>query len=228
MDKAEYQQKLEEIQDNVNKRDYQKAYEIAEGIDWKRVKSLRTLNMVADIYDINKDYEGEKEVLLNALSKSSIGKGVLSRLTETCIKLEQIPEAEKYFEKYKSVAAKDSNCILLSYKIAKAKGKDLSEQIHILERYKDVEYTERWSYELALLYSKAGDKRKCIDTCDDMILWFGEGKYVLKAIELKKRYTNLTPAQEGYYQKEQRDADPRLFGNTGELVTAAAAVPKLC
>ena len=228
LDKAEYQDLLDQIQNCVNKKDYQKAYTLAKKIDWKRVKSFRTLNMIADIYEINKDYADCKNVLLIARSRASVGKGILYRLVEVCLKLGDIDEAEGYYSEYVSIAANDNEGLILKYQLAKARNLPLDEQIDILEEFKDREYTEKWTYELALLYSKAGNKIKCVDVCDDMILWFSEGKYVLKAMELKKRYSDLTPAQQEYYDKEQRDSDPRLYSGEGNFAAGiiAKASPK--
>ncbi len=224
LDKAEYQDLLDQIQNCVNKKDYQKAYTLAKKIDWRRVKSFRTLNMIADIYEINKDYEDCKNVLLIARGRASVGKGILYRLVEVCLKLGKIDEAEEYYREYVAIAANDNERLILKYQLAKARNLPLDEQIEILEEFKDREYTEKWTYELALLYSKAGNKIKCVDVCDDMILWFSEGKYVLKAMELKKRYSELTPSQQEYYDKEQRDSDPRLY--SGENRFAADIIAK--
>lgn len=228
MDKAEYQDLLDQIQNCVNKKDYQKAYTLAKKIDWRRVKSFRTLNMIADIYEINKDYEDCKNVLLIARSRASVGKGILYRLVEVCLKLGKIDEAEGYYREYVAIAANDNERLILKYQLAKARNLPLDEQIDILEEFKDREYTEKWTYELALLYSKAGNKIKCVDVCDDMILWFSEGKYVLKAMELKKRYSELTPSQQEYYDKEQRDSDPRLYSGENRFAAdiIAKAAPK--
>ena len=211
MDKVEYQNRLDQITDCVHIRDYKKAYELAETIDWRRVKSIRTLNMISDIYEANKDYEGCKRILLIALNRSSIGKSILYRLTEICLKQGEIGEAEKYYDEFRKAAPRDNSRLILEYKICKAKNGPIDEQIRLLEEYKDREYTERWAYELALLYSRAGDKEKCVDACDDMILWFSEGKYVLKAMELKKQYQDLSPSQQVYFDKEQKIFEARMI-----------------
>ena len=224
MDKAEYQEILDKIQSSVSKKDYQYAYNLAKEVDWRRVKSLRTLNMIADIYEYNKDYTDCKKILLIAKSRASVGKGILYRLVETCVKLGQIDEAKDFYKQYEAVAGNDSGRYLLKYEIGKAANIPIEQQIALLEKYKDSEYTEKWSYELAVLYSKAGNREKCIEVCDDMILWFSEGKYVLKAMELKQRYTPLTPSQLEYYNKEQKDSDPRLY--TGDLGFAAGILAK--
>ena len=201
MDKEEYHQKLDELTGYVREKDYENALKVVEEVDWRRVKSINTLNMVADVYEVNKDYAKTKEILVLARSRASIGRGILGRLVEVCLKLGEIDEAERYFREYSKVAKNDNNLCLLQYKLYKAKKAPLQAQIDVLEDYKDREYTERWAYELAALYAKAGDTRKCIDTCDDLILWFSEGRYVKKAMELKMRYAQLSPSQQSMYDK---------------------------
>ena len=216
MDREEYREKLDQLTDAVSDKDYKKALSIAEQIDWRRVKSLNTLNMVADVYEVNKKYEAEKRILLLAYEKASIGRSILYRLVEVCLKLNQIGEAEKYFREYSKIAKNDSSRCILQYRLYKATRAPLEAQINVLEEYRDKEFTERWAYELAALYAKAGDKKRCVETCDDLILWFGDGKYVLKAMRLKMRYEQLTPSQEknykrmmamGGYESEPRERD---------------------
>ncbi|MGN0363124.1 MAG: hypothetical protein ACI4ET_09820 [Bilifractor sp.] len=201
MDREEYHQKLDELTSYVREKDYDNALSIVEEVDWRRVKSINTLNMVADVYEVNKDYESAKDILILAYNRASIGRNILYRLVEVCIKLNQINEAEKYFKEFSKVARNDNSRCILQYKLYKAKGAPLEAQIDVLEEYKEREYTERWSYELALLYAKAGDVKKCVETCDDLILWFSEGRYVLKAMELKKKYEPLTPSQEQSFNR---------------------------
>lgn len=220
MDKAEYQSRLEEIQSCVSANDYERAADLCDKIDWGRVKSMRTLTMVADIYDKRKQYDKSYKVLRHALDKSAVGKNILARLVDNAVRRGRIEEAQKYYSDFVKLAPNDPARYLFRYQIAKAKNAPLQEQISLLEKYKEYEYTESWAYELALLYSKAGDRNKCIEACDDLILWFSEGKYVLKAMELKSRYTPLTPTQQDYYDKEQAGFDPRLLNmkyRTSEL-----------
>ena len=219
MDKTEYQEKLEELQEYLRIKDYGAAYALVNTIDWRKVKSTRTLNMVADVYEANKDYEKCRQILLIALNRSSIGKSILYRLTEICIKQRDIKAAQDYYEQYCKAAPRDNGRLLLEYKLGKATNRPIEEQIRLLEEYKEREYTERWAYELALLYSKNGDEEKCVEACDDMILWFSEGKYVLKAMELKQKYKPLSPSQQLYYDKEQRDADAGLVYSRAESGT---------
>ena len=218
MDKEEYHQKLDELTGYVRDKDYENALQVAEQVDWRRVKSINTLNMVADVYEVNKDYAKTKEILVLARSRASIGRGILGRLVEVCLKLGQIDEAERYFREYSKVAKNDNTLCLLQYKLYKAKKAPLQAQIDVLEDYKDREYTERWAYELATLYAKAGDTKKCIDTCDDLILWFSEGKYVKKAMELKMRYAQLSPSQQSMYDKMKQS-----YGVSGD----SQALPEL-
>ena len=209
MDKEEYHQKLDELTAYVREKDYENALSIVDSIDWRRVKSINTLNMVADVYEVNKDYESAKDILVLAYSRASIGRNILYRLVEVCIRLNQIDEAEKYFREFSKVAKNDNSRCLLQYKLFKAKGAPLEAQIDVLEEYKEREYTERWAYELVVLYSKAGDTKKCVETCDDLILWFSEGRYVMKAMELKKQYAALTPSQEQNYNRMKAAANRR-------------------
>lgn len=199
MDKTEYGIKLDQINSLAEKQDFQGALEIVETIDWRRVKSIRTLCMVADIYEANRMLEESKEILILAYNRTSAGRAILYRLVEISLKLQQIDESVEYYTEYVKIARGDNAKYLLKYKIYKARRATVEEQIVILEDYKSREYTERWAYELARLYDKAGMQDKCIDECDDLILWFSEGKYVLKAMELKMNYTPLSPSQQSKY-----------------------------
>lgn len=199
MDKTEYQIKLDQINELVDKQDFEGALEIVDTIDWRRVKSVRTLCMVADIYEVNDRLDDSKRILLLAYKRSSIGKIILYRLVEVCLKLGETDEAVDYYTEYEQNAPGDSSKYILKYKIYKAKRAPVEDLIAILEEYKSKEYTERWAYELARLYQKAGMKEKCVEECDDLILWFSEGKYVVKAMELKMAYESLTPSQQAKY-----------------------------
>ena len=204
MDKTEYRMKLDELTDLVEKQDYRGALQIADSIDWRRVKSVRTLSMVADIYEMNKEYERCKEILLLAHNRSMIGKMVLYRLVEISLKLGETEDAAKYFSEFVDAAPNDNSRFILKYKIYKAQKAPLEDQIAILEDYKNREYTERWAYELAKLYSQAGQQQRCVETCDDLILWFAEGRYVTKAMELKMQYEPLTPFQQRNYDRSKK------------------------
>ena len=202
LDKEEFRIKLEEINKLVQKKDYKGAMGIVDSIDWRRVKNVRTLCVVGEIYAANGRYEDSKEIFLLAYHKASIGKNILYRLIEISLKMKDINEAEEFFDEYRQVASNDNTQYILQYKIAKAKDISLNEQIRILEEYKEQEFTEKWSYELAVLYYKAGEKQKCLDLCNEIILWFSEGKYVMKAYDLKLRMGELTGEEKAKYEKQ--------------------------
>ena len=201
MDKTEYHLKLEEINRLVDAQDYEGALTVADSIDWRRVKSVRTLCMVADIYEVNGELEKSMQMLQLAHKRTSIGKMILYRQVELALKMGLYDDAVKYYNEYLETASNDTSKYILKYKIYKAQKAPLEDQIAILEEYKEREYTERWVYELAKLYKKAGQEKKCVETCDDLVLWFGEGKYVTKAMELKMTYTPLSPSQKEKYEK---------------------------
>ena len=175
--------------------------QIVDSIDWRRVKNVRTLCVVGEIYAANKRYEESKEIFLLAYHRAPIGKNILYRLIEVSLKMGQISEATEFFDEYREVAGNDNSQYILRYKIARAKNASLNEQIRILEEYKEKEFTERWSYELAKLYYKAGDKQKCLDLCNEMILWFNDGNYVMKALDLKQRMGVLTGEEKEKYEQ---------------------------
>lgn len=205
MDKTEYRMKLDEINTLVEAQDYEGALTIADTIDWRRVKSVRTLCMVADIYEVNGELEESMKMLQLAYKRSSVGKMILYRQVELSLKMGKYDDAVNYYNHYLETASNDTSKYILKYKIYKAQNAPLDDQIAILEEYKDREYTERWVYELARLYKKAGRENKCVETCDDLILWFGEGKYVKKAMELKMDFVPLTPEQKAKYDLYHAD-----------------------
>ena len=202
LDKEEFRIKLEEINKLVQKKDYKGAMGIVDSIDWRRVKNVRTLCVVGEIYAANGRYEDSKEIFLLAYHKASIGKNILYRLIEISLRMKDIDEAMEFFEEYKQVASNDSTQYILQYKIARAQDASLNEQIRILEEYKEQEFTEKWSYELAALYYKAGEKQKALDLCNEIILWFSEGKYVMKAYDLKMRMGELTGAEKAKFEQQ--------------------------
>lgn len=185
----------------VEAQDYKGAMQIVDSIDWRRVKNVRTLCVVGEIYAANKRYEESKEIFLLAYHRATIGKNILYRLIEVSLKMGQISEATEFFDEYREVAGSDNSQYILRYKIARAKNASLNEQIRILEEYKEKEFTERWFYELAKLYYKAGDKQKCLDLCNEMILWFNDGTYVMKALDLKQRMGVLTGEEKEKYEQ---------------------------
>lgn len=202
LDKEEFRIKLEEINKLVQNKDYKGAMNIVDSIDWRRVKNVRTLCVVGEIYAANGRYEDSKEIFLLAYHKASIGKNILYRLVEISLRMKNVDEATEFYEEYKQVAPNDSSQYILQYKIARVKNISLDEQIKILEEYKEHEFTEKWSYELATLYYKAGEKEKSLELCNEIILWFSEGKYVMKAYDLKQRMGELTGEEKAKYEKQ--------------------------
>ena len=202
LDKEEFRIKLEEINCLVEKKNYKDAMEVVDSIDWRRVKNVRTLCVVGEIYAANKRYEDSKEIFLLAYHRAPIGKNILYRLIEVSLRMKDIQEAEEFYEEFLEIAPNDSTRYILNYKISKEKQVPLDQQIRILEEYKEKEFTERWSYELAKLYYQNGDTEKCLDLCNEMVLWFSEGKYVMKALDLKNRMGMLTGAEKEKYDKQ--------------------------
>ncbi len=199
MDKREYQEKLDEISRLIAEEDYAQAARVADTIDWKRVRNVQTLVMVSEIYEAVERYEDSKVLLLRAYRRSPLGRTVLYRLVECTIHLGQFDEAIEYYSEYVQAAPHDNNKFILKYKIYKGRGSSLDEQIDILKEYLDQEYSEKWVYELAKLQIQADRVQEGLSTCDDLVLWFHSGKYVIKALELKKKYAPLTPKQQEIY-----------------------------
>lgn len=225
MDKAEYRSKLEQLTSLANKEDYKGALEIVESVDWRRVKSISTLSMVADVYEANRMYPEANDILLLAYDRCTIGKGILYRLVEVAVKMQDYEGAEEYYEEFVSAAPHDTSRYLLRYKILKGKKAPLEDQIRTLEEYKEAEFTERWSYELALLYSRNGQEKECVDLCDELELWFSEGKYVIKALELKQKYTSLTSSQQSKYNNGgTADSKQQVGSLLNRMDQAGAAV----
>ena len=201
MDKYEYNLKLEEIKKLIDKQDYKNAADIADTIEWKRVRNVRTLCMVSEIFEANDRLEDAREILLRAFARSSGSRTILYRLVEISVKMKEFDEAVEYYGDFINAAPNDNSRYILKYKIYKGRGSSIEDQIAILEEYKEREYTEKWAYELAKLYSKAGIADKCIETCDDLVLWFHSGPYVIKALELKQKYAQLTTEQQAIYDR---------------------------
>lgn len=208
LDKYEYNLKLEEIDKLVDQKDYEEAAKMADTIDWKRVRNVRTLCLISEIYEASGRLEDSKELLLRAYRRSPVGRTVLYRLVEITTALHQYDEAMEYYTEYVQAAPHDNNRYILKYQIYRGRGASVEELIEILEEYLGQEYTERWAYELAKLYQKAGQMQKCLAACDDLVLWFHSGKYVLKALELKKKYAPLTPKQQEIYEQQYLDSEP--------------------
>ena len=211
MDKFEYQIRLAEMNKLVADQDDVGAAKIADSIDWRRVKSVRTLIAVSEIYVANKRFEDARDVLVLAYSRAQIGRQILYRLVEVSIKLKEFDEAVDFYTEFVQLSPSDNSRYILKYKIYKGRGSSIEEQIKILEDYKKLEYTERYSYELAKLYSKADKIDKCIQECDDIVLWFREGKYVNKAMELKMKYAPLTKTQRELYDKRNEIVEQEVI-----------------
>ena len=202
LDKEEFRIKLEEINRLVEQKNYKDAMEVVDSIDWRRVKNVHTLCVVGEIYAANKRYDDSREIFLLAYHRAPIGRNILYRLIEVSLKMKDIDEAMEYYDEFLEVAPNDSTQYVLKYKIRKAEQAPLEEQIRILEDYKEKEFTERWSYELAKLYYQNGDTKKCLDLCDEMVLWFSDGKYVMKALDLKSRRGMLTGSEKEKYDRQ--------------------------
>lgn len=207
MDKYEYKLKLDQMKALAEKGDYETAAEIADSINWRKVKNINLLIKAGDIYSKQKRYEEAKDILLMAYDRTPLGRMIIYRLAEIAVKMKNIEEAEEYYDEFVEIAPQDNLKYVLRYKISRLKGADVKTLITILEELKETEYTEEWAYQLAYLYHKAGESEKCIDACDELILWFGEGIYVERALELKMHYQPLTKAQEDKYRafKQRRD-----------------------
>ena len=201
LDKYEYNLKLEEIDKLVDQGDYTEAANLADTIDWRRVRNVRTLCLISEIYEAAGRLEDSKTLLVRAYRRSPVGRTVLYRLVEVTTALQQYDEAIEYYTEYVQAAPHDNNRYILKYKIYNGRGSSIEELIAILEEYLGQEYTERWAYELATLYQQSGQMQKCLAACDDLVLWFHSGKYVVKALELKKRYAALTPKQQQIYEE---------------------------
>lgn len=215
MDKYEYSLKLEEINRLVENDNYEDAARIADTVDWKRVRNVRTLCMVSEIYEANGRLEDSKAVLMRAYRRSQMGRMILYRLTEVAIKMKEFDEAIEYYSEFVDIAPNDNSRYVLKYKIYRGRGSKIQDQIAILEDYKEKEYTEKWAYELANLYYKAGEYEKCVEECDDLVLWFRQGKYVIRALELKRKLAPLSAEQQMIYDHRNEHVP-----NKAELVEA--------
>ena len=199
MDKYEYRVKTEQMLDHLEKKEYQKAMDIAESIDWRRVKNASMLNTVSEIYEYNGEFKKGRDILFLAFDRAPGSRKIVYRLGTLALKIKNIREATDCYEEFVKLAPKDPNQYILKYKILRTQGAALSDQIAALEEFKKAEYIEKWAYELAKLYDEAGMTAECLEECDDLILWFSEGKYVYLAMELKMKYKPLTPLQQEKY-----------------------------
>ena len=209
MDKYEYNLKLEEITRLVDQGYYEDAMDIVDTIDWRRVRNVRTLCMVSEIYEENGRLEDSKNLLLRAYRKSQAVRSILFRLTEISVKLRDFDDAAEFYSEFVNVAPNDNSRYLLKYMIYRGRGAAIEDQIEILEEYNQKEYTEKYAYELAKLYYRADQKTKCVDACDDLVLWFRQGKYVIRALELKQKVTDLTPVQQAIYDNRNEATMPK-------------------
>ena len=207
MDKYEYKLKLDQMKALAAEGDYATAAEIADTINWRRIKNINLLIKAGDVYTKQKRYEEARDILLMAYDRSPIGRMIIYRLSEIAIKMKNFEEAEEYYDEFVELAPHDNLRYVLRYRISKAKGADIHTLITILEELKESEYTEEWAYELAYLYHRAGEVEKCINACDELILWFGDGVYVERALELKMLYQPLTKSQEDKYRSFRQYRD---------------------
>ena len=201
LDKYEYREKTEQMMKYVQTRSYDKAKEIADTIDWKRVKNASMLCTVSEIYEYTGEYQKSREILFIAYDRSPGSRKIVYRLGTLALRLGETEEALDCYDEFVSMAPKDPNQYILKYKILKAQNAPIKEQIHVLEEFKKAEYIEKWAYELAELYDQAGMTTECLEECDDLILWFSDGAFVQKAMELKMKYKPLTPQQQKKYRK---------------------------
>ena len=232
MDKYEYRVKTEQMLEYMENKDYQKAMEIADTIDWRRVKSSSMLNTVSEIYEYNGEYQKSRDILFVAFDRSPGSRKIVYRLGMLALKINDPEEASDCYEEFVKLAPRDPNQYILKYKILRAQGAPLTEQIAALEEFKKAEYVEKWAYELAERYHEAGMTAECLEECDDLILWFSEGKYVYKAMELKMKYKPLTPLQQEKYdsrpgaaKKAPEEPAEEPEEETAEETVEAAEVP---
>ena len=223
LDKYEYRVKTEQMLEYAEEKQYKKAMEIADTIDWRRVKNPSMLNTVSEIYEYNGEFQKSRDILFVAYDRAPESRKVIYRLGLLALKINDTDEASDCYEEFVKVAPKDPNQYILKYKILKAQNAPYTEQISALEDFKKAEYVEKWAYELASLYHQAGMTAKCLEECDDLILWFSEGKYVYQAMELKMKYKPLTPLQQEKYDSRP-GARPKV--NTLAAVKAKAAQAK--
>lgn len=223
MDKYEYRVKTEQMLEYAEEKQYKKAMEIADTIDWRRVKNPSMLNTVSEIYEYNREFQKSRDILFVAYDRAPESRKIIYRLGLLALKINDTDEASDCYEEFVKVAPKDPNQYILKYKILKAQNAPYAEQISALEDFKKAEYVEKWAYELASLYHQAGMTAKCLEECDDLILWFSEGKYVYQAMELKMKYKPLTPLQQEKYDSRP-GARPKV--NTLAAVKAKAAQAK--
>lgn len=223
MDKYEYNLKLDQIKALSAEEGYMSAAEIADSINWNKIKNVNTLVKIGEIYEKAERYQDARDILLMAYDRSPIGRMIIYRLAEVAIKMGDYDAATEYYDEFVEIAPHDDMKYVLRYAIKKGQGASFDELITILEEYKDEEYTEEWAYELAYLYHKAGKADKCIDACDELILWFGDGPYVERALELKMLYQPFTKAQEEKYRRFKAEKEkPAKINDEAEVTEIGA------
>lgn len=213
MDKYEYKLKTEQMLELMGEGAYDKAAEVADTIDWKRVRNVTMLSNVSEIYEKNHDYQKSYEIMNLAYHRADGSRKIVSRLCTLALKTKNVDEAIDYYDDFVQIAPKDPNRFLLRYQILKAQRAPIEQQIEALEEFKKAEYIEEWAYELAKLYQAAGMTSECLEECDDLILWFSEGKYVYQAMELKMKHKPLTPSQQEKYDNRYE----KLSSDTEEM-----------
>lgn len=223
MDKYEFKLKLDQMKALAAEGEYTAAAEIADTINWRKVRNVRLLVKAGDVYIKQKRFDEARDVLLMAYDRSPIGRTIIFRLAEIAIKMKNFEEAEEYYDEFVEAAPHDNLRYILLYKLIKAKGADLGQQIAVLEDLKEAEYTEEWAYQLAYLYHQAGESEKCVSACDELVLWFGDGIYVEKALELKMYYQPLTKVQEEKY----RESKQRKHGVEVPRDAASVRIPEV-
>lgn len=226
MDKYEYKLKLDQMKSLTAEGKYEEAAEIADTINWRKIKNINALVKVGEIYEKVGRYDESKDVLLTAYDKSPIGRMIIYRLAEVAIRTKSFDEAKEYYQEFVEIAPHDNLKYVLKYEISKAQGADIGTLIGILEELKEQEYSEEWAYELAYLYHKAGMSEKCIDACDELILWFGDGPYVERALELKMLYQPLTKQQEDKYRTFRQRHDGVVEVRPEDQLESGEIVPE--
>ena len=233
MDKYEYNLKLDQMKSLLAEKKYEDAAEVADTINWNKIKNVNALVKAGEVYELVERYDDAREILLSAYDRSPIGRTIIYRLAEVALKMEDYEGAEEYYEEFVGIAPHDNLRYILKYNIKKAQNASCKELIPVLEEFKEKEYTEEWAYELAYLYHQAGMIDKCIDSCDELILWFGDGPYVERALELKMLYQPLSKAQEEKYKQFRHEKDGKtIIGaaemeRAGEYVHEPVAIPPI-
>jgi len=233
LDKYEYNLKLDQMKTFVSEGKFESAAEIADSINWNKIKNVNALVKAGEVYEKVERYEDARDILLSAYDRSPIGRTIIYRLAEVAIKMQDYDGAQEYYEEFVDIAPHDNQRYILKYHIKKAQGASYQDLIPILEEFKDKEYTEEWAFELAYLYHKAGIIDKCIDSCDELILWFGDGPYVERALELKMLYQPLTKTQEEKYKQFRHEKEGKTvigaeeMKRAGEYVHETVAIPQI-